>query len=631
MTEERTEVLYGVGNTIKRTLEDFPLIKECLNSCIDKLGPSTLITTEPVRKALVELKERGITVKYITEITKDNIHYCKELMKIVSEMRHLKGVKGNFGVTEFSYVGAATNQEAKPVPQLIVSTVKGFVEQQQYFFDMLWNKSIPSIHRIKEIEEGTSPAFIETLYDPDEIRKVELDLIKRAKEEVLMILPSSSSFYYHQNEGLLQQLKGKANKENVNVRILSNADSDTKLEGQSKYDRSNKVRYHLHYKEKGVADKKEKKNFVIQSMELDQQLDYQQTRLMTIIIDKSISLVFELREDIVEDFWKGVGLAIYSNSKSTVLSYVSTFETIWFQTQLLTQLKDSNKKLELSYKQIASANKQLKVYDRMQREFINIAAHELRTPIQPIVGLSEVLYTSKKHFVGRERLFLEMIIKNADKLLTLTDNILDVTRIENNSLRLRKERFDLYHLAKEIVRDYQQLTQKDILKDKQISKHEKNKPQVPKISLSRSDKKSILVYADRQRISQVISNLIANAIKFTPGGRISIILSMDESHAYVSVSDTGHGIDSTILPRLFTKFVSRSDKGGTGLGLYISKSIVEAHSGKIWALNNGEEERNIVYDNGKVKNTPKRITRTGAVRGATFTFTLPLISAHDSD
>ncbi len=332
MIKERTEVLIGAENTVRRTLEDFPLIKEKrLNSCIDKLGPSILIATEPVKNALIDLKERGIQIKYITEITRDNLQYCKQLAKIVGEMRHLSGVKGYFAVTEFSYIGTATNQEAIPVPQLIFSTVKAFVEQQQYFFDMLWSKSIPAKQRIKEIEEGVTPPFIETIYDPDEIRKIELDLLRGAKNEVLMILPSSAAFEHHKKEGLLQLLKEKVDKQKSKVRILSRLDDkDTETDWLNKEDNfaPNQLRIKDHLST-------EEENFTLQVMDDDQQ----QTKLITIIVDKSRSLVFELRDNITDDnFWKGIGLAIFSNSKSTVLSYVSTFETIWFQTQLLTQL-----------------------------------------------------------------------------------------------------------------------------------------------------------------------------------------------------------------------------------------------------------------------------------------------------
>jgi signal transduction histidine kinase len=273
------------------------------------------------------------------------------------------------------------------------------------------------------------------------------------------------------------------------------------------------------------------------------------------------------------------------------------------------ELKESNKRLAL-------ANEQLKTQERMQKEFINVAAHELRTPIQPILGLSEILrsrLTKGPEWQGRD--LLDIIIRNAKRLQRLAEDILDVTRIESQSMKLKKERFSLNRLISQIVED----------RRKQISKADSDPASVNGdmgIELAFVPQKdSVFIEADKSRISQVISNLLSNAIKFTiqegkEGEKrdktILVTIDKDDLHneAIVSIRDAGIGIDSEIFPRLFSKFASKSFEG-TGLGLFISKSIIEAHGGKIWAENNATNS----YRDG----------------GATFRFSLALSHAKHQD
>jgi signal transduction histidine kinase len=255
------------------------------------------------------------------------------------------------------------------------------------------------------------------------------------------------------------------------------------------------------------------------------------------------------------------------------------------------ELKGANDSLTESNRLLAGANEQLKVHDKMQKEFINVASHELRTPIQPIVTLTEIIRTKTKEPQQQE--LLDITIRNAKRLKRLTDDILDVSKIESQSLNLRKERFNLKDAITNSI--------SDIVTNRYMDKD--NKINTVKII---SQSQDVFVEADKGRITQVISNLLDNAVKFTENnitkrmGTINITTEKIDSRVHVSIKDTGSGIDPEILPRLFEKFVSRSFQG-TGLGLFICRSIVEAHGGKIWAQNNSD---------GK--------------GGAIFTFSLPL-------
>ena len=262
------------------------------------------------------------------------------------------------------------------------------------------------------------------------------------------------------------------------------------------------------------------------------------------------------------------------------------------------ELEEANNSLSYSNKQLASANEQLKTHDKLQKEFINVAAHELRTPIMPILAISDVL-ESKFRQSGHEQITLNVsdyaiISRNARRLERLATDILDVTRIEAQSIRLNKETFNLHELVEHAVSDIRNQFPRD------------------KVKYSIEMDKQTRVYADRSKIGQVLSNLLINAAKFTDEGVITVGTMESNSDGEndtirVFISDTGIGIDNATLPRLFTKFAnnSGSDRAqtGSGLGLYISKGIVEAHGGDIRGGNNAD---------GK---------------GATFYFTLPLVSA----
>ena len=272
----------------------------------------------------------------------------------------------------------------------------------------------------------------------------------------------------------------------------------------------------------------------------------------------------ELRDDSKTTFDEAIGFSTYSDSRPSVLSYVSIFENIWLQTEMYKKVKDT---------------------ERMQKEFIDIAAHELRNPIQPILALSQLLL-SKTGNIEQYTELLEPISRNAKRLNRLAEDILDLTHIESQSLQLHTEQFNLHDMILDAIAD---------------SRNRIKKEYKDNIELELVCKDDILVEADRGRINQVVSNLLNNAIKFAKEGIIITTVEHKDIHVVISVKDTGTGIDPKILPRLFTRFATKSESGtGTGLGLFISKSIVEAHGGRMWAKNNGHE------------------------KGATFTFSLPL-------
>jgi two-component system sensor histidine kinase VicK len=693
---ERTKVLRGEQNVVNTVLQFTSKAKNRIDACVDYTRPSLTVEIKQLRKAFIDAKGRGVRLSYVTEITEDNISYCKELVKMVDELRHIEGIKGNFYLSETEYIAPASlHEKAKPASQIIYSNVKEIVEhQRQFVFDSFWSRSIPAEQKIKEIEEGiihyetkvlenkeqihnhmksviekasersvvssvggmqlvynnffeeykkiivdykqrgeggrkgkgirwitsidkdsielvkvflnagiqirhsknltpmnfavddryfyatidnmengklmkdlltsNEPAYIrhynsifEELWKNgvDAIQRIKdieagvdladievipssartqelyLDLVRSAKEEILWIFPSINAFIRQEKIGAIQLAKEAAKQRNVKVRILIPANSliEQKVQQLKQY------RY---------------PNNIIDVRYIVQMSD---TKATILVVDRKASLVMELKDDSKTTFIEAIGLSTYSNSKAGVLSYVAIFENLWIQSDLYEQLKR---------------------HDKMQEEFINIAAHELRTPIQPILGLTQVI-RSRIGDREEEAELLNVISRNAKKLQQLTENILDVTRIESKSLQLNKKQFNLREMVSDALADC-----KSQLKE------------YGSIRLELVSKEDVFVEADDARIGQVISNLLNNALRFTQQkdeeGIISVTLEEHKNdddnnkEVIVSIKDTGIGIAPEIMPRLFTRFATKL-KSGTGLGLFISKSIVEAHGGKIWA------------------------------------------------
>jgi signal transduction histidine kinase len=407
------------------------------------------------------------------------------------------------------------------------------------------NRDLIPEYGIKEISQA---AKIKDLY---------LELLKSSKNEIMMIFPTNRAFDRQERIGIIGLVKQVARGKSLRVRVLV-AIENSEISQEF-------VQEPFSLKENYQQDP-------TSNIEIRYIAEQRSDDLLEIIliVDRKVSFVIELVDDTKATFEEAIGLATYSNSKSTALSYVSIFESLWNQTELYEQLK---------------------IYSKMQKEFITIAAHELRTPIQPILGLSEILLC-KKGSVEEEKELLNVIIRNAKRLRKLTENILDVTKIESRSLTVNKQHYRLNDIITNVLADH---------------KKEEGDDKQRKIKLANfSNNDNIIVNVDAERLTQVVSNLLTNAFKFTQKGEISVNITTDDTdqQVVVSVIDTGQGIDPEIMPRLFTKFATKSIVG-TGLGLYISKRIIEAHGGKMWAENNSDGI------------------------GTTFSFTLPPITQQE--
>jgi two-component system, OmpR family, sensor histidine kinase VicK len=476
-------------------------------------------------------KNSLIKQRYLVEVVKDNIAACRNLIEVVgrnnSNFRHSDEIEANFLVSEKEYLGSITLKE--PNQQAIYSNMKDMVEQQHHIFEGLWNRAIPIQDKIAEIEEGKEAEFYEVINDYKKAQDKYIDLARSVDREALVLFANSKAMVRAYRLGVLDSLVEASTKKGALIRIVCPLSEENSGIVKSISERAPDIRI-LNY-------------------------DNVSSHSGLLIVDRAKLMRFELKEPKAEEFSDAIGFVIYSNSKASVESSKSFFELLWNERIQQEKLKEYEK---------------LKEADKMKTEFINVAAHELRTPVQPIIGLAEILHSNNR-LTPQENEYLDVIIRNGKRLQQLADDILDVTKIESQSLKLKNEEFDLQELAIAIVNEYRQI----------ITKSNRNVKLEYRLKSGQRATNSLFIYADSVRMSQVLSNLLANAIKFTEEGSIVVTAEINDENKnsiVVSVKDSGAGIDSEIQPHLFAKFASKSFQG-TGLGLFISKSIIEAHGG----------------------------------------------------
>jgi signal transduction histidine kinase len=484
-------------------------------------------------------------VRIVTFIDENSLQIVNKFVECGVNVKHVKNMPPiDFALSDRELIATLEKmRDDKTIKNLLVTNDPAYLDHFHSFFNELWNNGVDAKIRIAAIQQGISSEGIEIIQDPFEIQKIGIELVNSATKEILIIFSTENAFHRQEQIGMMQYIE-KAISRGVRIRILTPFD-ELITKTVEALDKTLMIR---------ATTSLGSKQFEIRSIE--RQL---RTRVTILVVDGRFSLVVELRDDSQKSSHEAMGVATYSNSKPTVISYVSIFESMWLLTEL---------------------NQKLLFQDRAQKEFVDIAAHELRTPIQPIIGLAELL--SLKLENPEHRQLIDGIIRNGKRLQRITEDILDVTRIESQSLRLNKQIFNLDEVIRETVEDY--------------SDHfNENR----KIIFNGID---VHVYADKEKILQVVNNLLNNALKFTRQGKIEVRVVVRGSMAITSIIDDGTGIDAAILPRLFTKFCSNS-ANGTGLGLYISKNIIQAHGGDMWGENNS--------------NKP----------GATFQFSLPIANS----
>lgn len=489
-------------------------------------------------------------IRWIMRIEKDSVNVVKKFLNLGIKIRHVNNLAPiNFAVSKHGLITTVEeiNEGGMGIVQNILSSNEGsYIKHFSSMFEQLWKEGIDARYRIKDIEKKVGIAEIEIIRNPIDSIARGWDMVRSARKEINILFSSTNALKRQIEMGVLSLLKKASDRQNISIRMLlpSSENTDEIIE-QTK---SNVPKIDI--------------RTVSTSLE---------TKITILVVDSRQCLILELKDDMQVESYYAVGLSTYSISPTIISSYLAVFESFWRQAELFEKMRE---------------------VEKLQKDFINMAAHELRNPIQPIIGFSELLYSKIDN--DEHRRLLDEVILNARRLERLARIMLDVTRIENNSLVLTKEIVDIGKLVRDLVEDYNRK-----LEENNIHSKDRN---TKELVVLLEGIKSINATIDKVRITQVICNILDNAVSFTQEGKIRVILKKEkqdrQSFLIINVKDTGRGIDSEISSKLFTKFASKSEMG-TGLGLFISKGIVETHGGKIWAKNNRD-------------------------KGATFSFSLPI-------
>ncbi len=551
-SQENAQVIGDGRQTEANIIDIIYNARKFLNICGDSTLPK-FILSETNRNGLEQAKRTGVRIRCITEITKDNLSYCKELMKF-TEIRHLNKFVGNSIIGDKEYLAQSVGHVF--TSNLTYSNENRMLEQQNSLFENLWNNATTQKKQTSTLELGVDLEEIKVLYDPNEIRTTYINLINSAKIEISLIIATPNALQRNYTGGIINLLITAAEKRNVNVNlIIPTYDKGTINDD---FLRNEKIATNFKFKLKTIAPAIRETHMI---------------KTTFLIIDRKSVFIIDVKDDSKDILTEAVGFATFHVSKSRTDSYSFIFDTLWRQADLHESLRDANKNLLGAYEK-------LKEHDAMEKEFIDLAAHELRTPSQSIIGYSELLKDSPK----RNKKYEEAISRNAERLYSLVTNMLSVARIESQTMKLNKTFFDLNVKIQNVINDVV------------ISPDKRDKVEIKFKPIGR-----INILADKEKIFQVFANLLNNAIKFTGHGTITITLEQNDktNEGIITFKDSGMGINQEIIPHLFSKFKTKSEKG-LGLGLFISKSIIEAHQGKLEAYNNVDSN------------------------GATFVVTLPL-------
>jgi signal transduction histidine kinase len=573
-------------------------------------------------KSSLNKKDNIIGLRCILKITRQNMELVAKFLDVEGVyIRHTSNpLPINFEVSDTQFNLSMRISNKIDTSYILSIPDISVIKYYKSIFEDLWNEGLDARIKIRDMRSNLNAGegFTELIENPYKTQQLLIHHIQKATKEILIILPSINAFFRYRKIGIFSILEKKLLNININNNIRNEEENSNKLLVKILTPTNNKLEKcitNIYNRIKKINKKKE-------NIEFRRVESLSEINTACIIIDKKDLLVIELKDDSKNNFLDAIGSSIYSNTPTTVFSYISIFDTLWTQTELYESIRIANDELQSTTEELreslqilANVNQELTItneilnkHDRMQKEFINVAAHELRTPTQSIIGYCEMIDAFPENTLK----YLEPVKRNAEKLYRLTEDILDVSRIESGTLKLEKSKFDLREIIVNLIED---LTAKMKKEENIIKSNKENIDKKTNIQLIYPELSAqpLFVYADKNRIQQVLSNLLNNALKFTDDGVITINTEKfvetinnnanNEEKEFVSIKikDTGKGIDPEVLPRLFEKFATKSDKG-TGLGLYISKNIIDAHGGRIWGQDNNKYGKN----------------------GAEFGFTLPL-------
>lgn len=531
----QTRVINGQEEATSSILGVLSRAKTNLDVATSFAGPSIAVL-DSYSAIYPELRAKGIKVRFITEITSENLFLCKRLRSLGLKLRHLEGLNGNMIVSDEEYLGLTIRKEATPIRQVVHSNVMELVEHEKFLFESIWKIAIPAKIRIRTLENGTQLPEIKVVSDVGEIVSSFLDSIAYAKNEVKIVFPSMNAFHRAEVIGAIDAIERQASRKNLSVRILSPLDREI-------LDRAGAKGW-IVADGKGLAqysNMAEQDRIVLREIDMKKT----ETNVTIVIVDGERSLVFELKDDSANDFGEAAGLGIYSNSRPTVMSYVAFFEKLWDE-------------MDLSEREARS----LRQAELLQ----DILTHDIRNYNQVSLFAAELV---------REHLKDEQEFQGITS--SLVSSINGSTELVSKAQRLGKiiseGRPKLYSidLVDSIGRSF------SLVKQTYPSKKIKEIRTINPIVLGNPK-----VLAD-DLIDEVFTNVLVNAVKYS-GDNVEIEISISTQEGEdgkrffsISIADDGKGIPDEHKLAIFERYTK--SKKGNGLGMSITHALVVGRYG----------------------------------------------------
>jgi two-component system sensor histidine kinase VicK len=548
----RTVIIHGLENTVRASLALFSNAERSFNAVSDFNAPSFSVRVDAYKSAYLDLRRRGVNVRAITEIVKENLSFCKEILKLglVPELRHMDGIKGNFAVTEKEFVAASTIQESSGANELIYSNDKQIVAQNQYVFDTLWNNAIPAELKIKQLEDGLEPEETRLITDMNEIYKIGESLISQCKEEVLVILVNEQVL--ERNFGIIQKLATAQREKNLKIRIIvpsSPASFDSMGKAMPKMFRNPEWR------------------------SIDEQMS-----ITCFIFDRKSMFLTQYTDPEASSAELAVSSNIYTTNKQTIKAIVAIFGALWRESELRGATEKVKQELEHTLVKEERTRKQAELLQ-------DVLTHDIRNYSQ-VTKLSAQLLEDelKQDFSAKRKTepILQSLLRSVDRTNELLERAKKLGKIVSE-VHPALYPIELGHTienAMSLVKDG--FPEKRIIDKREVSIDDDEEE---------DGHNGALVLAD-ELLSDVFLNLYSNSIRYTDGGVVPITTSMEkikrpissssssssqeidlqQSYWKIIVTDEGRGIPDDMKDRLFLRYLESAK--GTGLGLSIVHALV---------------------------------------------------------
>jgi len=537
---ERTEVLTDRKLVMDRALRIFSNAKNGLDILAETMAPPEVDQSQDAKdaaQAYFEVKERGGRLRILTKIDEKNIAYCKELMKSI-ELRHLDEAKGNFAISDGEYMSSPTSTTFQPnaMVTVIYSNARPLIEQNRGIFERLWHMATPADERIREIEEGVVQPKIEIIRDPYQIQRLYVDLVNQAKEEILIILPTSNAFHRDERIGVIEALQAAASVRQVKVSIVAPdsliQETLQALNRKAEADVGRSLINHRRILEATTPN-----------------------TVTVLIVDRNASLVIEQKDDSQPDFDKAMGVATYTTRNPMVLANVRFFERMWEEVEL-------REKEEVVLERERRARKAAELLQ-------DILAHDIRNYNQAVITSAELL--SSDLTSAEKRSLIDAILKAVKGSSDLIDRAKKLGRI------ISQAEIELYPVD---IKDSLQTSVALIIRS-----HPKRS-----INLSASVNSGAVVLADNL-LEEAFTNILSNSVNYTETDEVPVEIQVEETEEAIidakrrpywkiTFTDHGKGITDKMKDKIFTRYLNTATGAGLGLSI-VYALVVERYSGKV--------------------------------------------------